>query len=60
MYLFVAHYINMETNEEVSRKIEIDGQFFDSVHEIFQYAMTKALEMWKAEECFASLEFIAC
>ena len=28
MYLFVAHYINMDTDEEIKRKIEIEEQFF--------------------------------
>lgn len=30
MYLFVAHYINMETDKERTKAIEIEGQFFDS------------------------------
>jgi len=29
MYLFVAHYINMDTDAKVSRNIEIDSQLLD-------------------------------
>ena len=60
MYLFEAHYINMDTNEKVIRKIEFDGQFFDSEKEIYLYAMGKAYDMIEDNECFDILEFIAC
>ena len=60
MYLFEAHYINMDTNEKVIRKIEFDGQFFDSEKEIYLYAMGKAYDMTNENELFSSLEFIAC
>ena len=58
MYLFEAHYINMDTNEKVIRKIEFDGQFFDSEKEIYLYAMGKAYDMIEDNECFDILEFI--
>ena len=35
MYLFEAHYINMNDNSEVTRKIEVEGQFFDSEKEVY-------------------------
>ena len=60
MYYFLARYINMETNKEITRKIEFDGQFFDTEKEIYLYAMSKSYDMTKENECFSSLEFIAC
>ena len=60
MYLFEAHYINMNDNSEVTRKIEVEGQFFDSEKEVYLYAMGKAYDMKRENECFSSLEFIAC
>ena len=60
MYLFVAHYINIETDEIVSRKIEIEEQFFNKERDIYLYAMGKAYDMMQKNECFDNLEFIAC
>ena len=60
MYLFEAHYINMDTDAEITKKIEFDGQFFDTEKEIYLYAMSKAYDMTKENELFSSLEFIAC
>ena len=42
MYLFLAHYINMDTDTETTKKIEFDGQFFDTEKEIYLYAMSRA------------------
>ena len=39
MYIFLAHYTNMITYDEVARGIEFDGQFFDSEKECYLYAM---------------------
>lgn len=60
MYLFEAHYINMNNNSETTRKIEVEEQFFDSEKEIYLYAMNKAYDMKEKYECFSDLEFIAC
>ena len=60
MYYFEAHYINMDTGEEVTKKISFDGQFFDSDKECYLYAMSRAYDMEEENEMFASLEFIAC
>ena len=60
MYLFVAYYINMNTDEERSKTIEIDSQFFDSVKEVYKYAMGVAFDGKHDDECFDNLEFIAC
>ena len=60
MYLFVAHYTNMDTDEEIQKKIEFEAQFFDNEREIYLYAMGRAFDMKEKNECFSSLEFIAC
>ena len=60
MYLFEAHYINMNNEEKVSRKIEFDGQFLNSEREIYLYAMGKAYDMKQENECFDNIEVIAC
>ena len=60
MYLFLAHYINMDTDTETTKKIEFDGQFFDAEKEIYLYAMSRAYDMTNENELFSSLEFIAC
>lgn len=60
MYIFEAHYTNMENDEEITRKIEFDGQFMESDKECFMYAMSKAYDMKENNECLGSVEFIAC
>ena len=60
MYFFVAHYINMDDDTEIARKIEFDGQFFNSEKDCYVYAMEKAYDMMNKNECFSNLEFIAC
>ena len=61
MYIFEAKYTNMDTNEEHTVNLEFDGDnFFDTEKECYIYAMTKAYESKKADECLVSVEFIAC
>ena len=60
MYLFVAHYINMETDKERTKAIEIEGQFFDSEKDVYKYAIGVAFDGKQDGECFDNLEFIAC
>ena len=60
MYYFLSHYINMDTDTETTKKIEFDGQFFDTEKEIYLYAMSMAYDMTNKNELFSSLEFIAC
>ena len=60
MYLFIAHYINMETDKERAKAIEIEGQFFDSEKDVYKYAMGVAFDDKQNDECFDNLEFIAC
>lgn len=60
MYFFKAHYVNMETNEEITRPIEFNGQSLDSEKECYIYAMGEAYDLTGKNELFYSLEFIAC
>lgn len=60
MYYFLAHYIDMDMDAEITKKIYIDGQFFDTQKEIYLCAMDKAYDMTGENEMFSSLEFIAC
>lgn len=60
MYIFEAHYENMDTEEEITRKIEVDSQVVGIEKECYIYVMTRAYENKKANECLASIEFIAC
>lgn len=60
MYIFKAHYINMDNDKEVIKSIKFDGQFFNSEKECYIYAMGKAYDMAEKNELLANLEFISC
>jgi len=60
MYFFLAHYTDMNNDQEITRKIEFDGQFLGSEKDCYLYAMEKAFDMKKEHEMFSLLEFIAC
>lgn len=61
MYIFEAHYINMDTDKERIQSIEFDGgNFFDTEKECYIYAMKKAYDDKKVNECLCAVEFIAC
>lgn len=60
MYLFEAHYTNMDNAEEITRKIEFDDQFMENGKECYMYAMSRAYDLKKENECLATVEFIAC
>lgn len=60
MYIFVAHYVDMNTDSTNERKMELNGQFFDSEKEIYLYAMSEAFDMTGENEILLCLEFIAC
>lgn len=61
MWLFEAKYHDINTGKEIARTIEFDGDnFFSSERDCYIYAMSKAYDMKKDNECFSSLEFIAC
>ena len=60
MYIFVAHYVDMNTDSTNERKMEFNGQSFDSEKEIYLYAMSEAFDMTGENKILLSLEFIAC
>lgn len=60
MYIFEAHYTNMDNDEEITRKIEFDGQFMENDKECYMYAMNKSYELKEKNECLGAVEFIAC
>lgn len=60
MYIFEAHYINMDDDSEVTRSIEFNDQFFESEKECYLYAMARAYDMTKKNEFLSSVEFLAC
>lgn len=60
MYLFGARYTNMDNGEEIVRKIEFDGQFMKNDKECYMYAMSRAYDLKKENECLGTVEFIAC
>lgn len=59
MWIFKAHYTNMDTEEETTVSIEFDD-LFDNEKEAYLYAMGKAYDRKSKEECLGSVEFIAC
>lgn len=60
MYIFEAHYINMDNHVELTRTIEFSEQFFESEQECYMYAMGRPYSMKEANELLVSVEFIAC
>ena len=58
MYLFAAHYANMETEKERTQTVEVDEQLCDTKEEIFVSAMRYAYNMKKENEILCSIEFI--
>ena len=61
MYIFLAHYINIDTGAKITRGIEFDiaGSTLETEKEIYLFAMSRAYDMKEDNECFDSLEFIA-
>lgn len=61
MYIFIAHYINMETDQERKQSIKFDGDnFFETEKECYIYAMTKAYNDKRENECLSSVDFLSC
>lgn len=61
MYIFIAHYINMETDQERKQSIIFDGDnFFETEKECYIYAMKKAYNDKRENECLSSVEFLSC
>ena len=61
MYIFLAHYINMDTGEKITRGIEFDSacSTLETEKEIYLFVMARAYDMRQYNECFDSLEFLA-
>ena len=60
MWLFEAKYVNRE-NEEVTRKIEFDGDnFYETEEQCYICAMQKALKNRNENELLCTLDFISC
>lgn len=62
MYIFEARYDCMDIGsaESVSRTIKVEDQFLADDKEAYIYAMSKAYELKKPNECLSALEFICC
>ena len=58
MYIFEAHYANMNTSEKRIQSIKLNE--YQTEKECYIHAITKAYDNKKANECLESLEFIAC
>lgn len=58
MYIFKAHYTNMDNGERITRGIE----FLDDGDEksIYLMAMGAAYDLKEKNECLGTVEFIAC
>ena len=50
MYIFEAHYTNMDHGEEITRKIEFSEQLFENEQECYMYAMGRAYRMKQENE----------
>lgn len=58
MYIFKAHYTNMDNGERITRKIELlDDRDEKS---IYLMAMGVAYDLKEKNECLGDVEFIAC
>lgn len=60
MYIFEAHYTNMDDCERITRKIEVEEQFYGAEENCYMEAMRRAYSMKQSNECLDSVEFIAC
>lgn len=58
MYIFKAHYTNMDNDEQITRTIELlDDRDEKSV---YLMAMGAAYDLKEKNECLGTVEFIAC
>lgn len=60
MYMFIAHYTNMDTEHEITKEVYFDGQFFANDRECWIYATGKAFDLCEKNECFDSIELLFC
>lgn len=58
MYLFEAHYTNMDNDEQITRPIKL----LDDMDEksLYLMAMGVAYDLKEKNECLGTVEFIAC
>lgn len=61
MYRFVVHWIDMRTDMEMSKTIEVDTYCMDDITEKDAYliAMGQAYDMMSDSDMFTSLELIS-
>ena len=58
MYLFEAHYTNMDNDEQITRPIKLlDDRDEKS---LYLMAMGVAYDLKEKNECIGTVEFIAC
>ena len=58
MYLFEAHYTNMDNDEQITRPINLlDDRDEKS---LYLMAMGVAYDLKEKNECLGTVEFIAC
>ena len=58
MYLFEAHYTNMDNDEQITRPIKlVDDRDEKS---LYLMAMGVAYDLKEKNECLGTVEFIAC
>lgn len=62
MWIFVAKYIDMDSDKEVTKDITFSDGILESERDGYMYAMASAYEYQNARPnlLFSSLEFIAC
>ena len=54
MYIFEAHYTNMDNNEEITRKIEFDGQFMENDKECYMYLWKNGIYVYEYNQTIMS------
>lgn len=60
MYTFEANYENMGNKEKIKRPIYITVCTVENEKQAYMYAMERAYNMKRDNECLASVEFIGC
>ena len=61
MYTFVVHWIDMKTDKDMSKMIEVDTYCMDDITERDAYliAMGQAYDMMSDSDMFTSLELLS-
>ena len=58
MYTFELHYIDIDTDREIIKTLNVDSQLYKSEKEIFMHAMKRAYDMMNANELFFRLDYV--